>query len=83
MTYKEFISRQSRCRRLAKEKSESMKYYEEHKEEIEAGRKATLIIASLSRIDYVFHYISVEDILCKVSSLEELNFYYKWLCEVR
>ena len=76
MNSKEWASKQRKLRRIAQEQSESMAYYEEHKEEIELGRKAALLLAAIARMAYVS--LTVEDIVAKVSGLDELNFYVRW-----
>lgn len=80
MTCKEWRSKQKRVRKAEQERAESIAYYNEHKEEIEIGRKAALIIAYISSVSPI--QLDIEDILCKVASFEELDFYYKWCCEV-
>lgn len=80
---KDFRAKQNRQRRIDKEKSESMAYYEEHKEEIRIGREAALLISALSRMSRYAEDLTVEDILCKVESFAELHFYYSKICERR
>lgn len=78
---KQWYAKQKKLRRIEREQSESIEYYRQHKEEIELGRKAALLIASLNKIAPI-RELSIEDILCKITSFKELDFYYKWCCEV-
>ena len=81
-TTKHWRARQVKQRRIDQEKQESLKYYEEHKDEIETAKKAAFVAVKLAHIDQSARWLSVEDILCRINSIDELNFYYFWCSEV-
>lgn len=80
MAVTEWEKRQQKVRRIEREKAESMRYYEEHREEIETRRKATLILLVLIRWSCEAAGLDVDTIIGKCKGIEELNFYYAWCC---
>lgn len=54
--------------------------YDENAEVIEIAKKAACIAVSLAKISTAARWLNVGDVLCRVNSLDELDFYYKWCC---
>ena len=52
--------------------------YEEHKEEINIVKKAAFIAVYIEKTDYRRIKVEVSDILSKVQSIAELDYYYYW-----
>lgn len=77
---KHWLIKQKRERRIALEKAESLKRYEEHKDELSIVKKASFIAYYISKVDYNARWISVEDVLQNVTTAAELDFYYDWCC---
>lgn len=75
MTYK---SKKKRARRIEAEKAESMAQYKEQQTASECSMKASIIVKSLLRM--VSADITTADIVSRVSSERELDFYYRWCC---
>lgn len=74
-----YRAKQNKQRRIEKEKAESMAYYEAHKEEIEIGREAAILISKLSQMCRV--ELTIDDILGNITSPEELHFYFSKICK--
>lgn len=74
----DFYSKQRRVRRQAHERDKSMREYMEHKEDYDMHHKARTIISTLSRISYSARELAVDEILYKVETKSELDFYYRW-----
>ena len=75
MTYR---SKQIRARRIEAEKAESMDRYKEQQTASECSIKALIIVKSLLRM--VSADITTVDIVSRVNSERELDFYYRWCC---
>ena len=71
----DFRAKQRKFRREERERAESMRYYEEHKEEINVFKEASAVAARLQRIGV---RLGVDDVLTRVSSRAELHFWYRW-----
>lgn len=74
----DFRTKQRRIRREEQERAISMEHYIEHKEDFDMFHEACAIISTLSRISYNARELTAEDILSKVISRTELDFYYRW-----
>lgn len=74
----DFYSKRRKVRRQAHERDKSMREYMEHKEDYDMHHKACTIIWTLSRISYSARELAVDEILDKVETKSELDFYYRW-----
>ena len=74
-----FISRRKKILRQAKEK-EAYERYKEQQTAYEYSYKAIQIIWALSKISYTARTLSPGDIVCKVNSGQELEYYHRWCC---
>ena len=74
----DFYSKRRKVRRQEQERNQSMKDFMEHKEEYDMFHEARAIIYTLSRISCTAKGLTEMDILRKVNSRTELDFYYKW-----
>ena len=54
--------------------------YEENEEEIKIVKKAAFIAVYIEKVDIRRIKVDVCDVLFKVQSIAELNFYYNWCC---
>ena len=79
MTYR---SLQKRKHRIENEKAKSMSRYEEQKTAIEYINKSAQIIWVLSKMTYSARFLNPSDIVQKVNSGQELDFYHRWCCHV-
>ena len=73
-----YRSKQKRARRIEAEKAESMAQYKEQQTASECSMKASVIVKSLLRV--AIADITTADIVSRVSSERELDFYYRWCC---
>lgn len=67
--------------RKAREKANYARY-KEQQTACEYSRKAAHIIRALSRLSFNANYLNTGDIVQKVNSGQELDFYYRWCCHV-
>lgn len=70
-----YAAKKKRLQRIEREKAESIKYYNEHKEEIELKRKAALISWKISRLTPI--KLKTEDIFNKATPAE-IKYYARW-----
>jgi hypothetical protein len=75
MTYK---SKKQRARRIEAEKAESIARYKEQQTASECSMKASIIVKALSRMTAT--KLTTADIVAKVQSEKELDYYYKGCC---
>ena len=52
----------------------------EHEDEIKIVKRAAFIAVFIERADIRHITMEVSDVLSKVDTIAELNFYYKWCC---
>ena len=71
----DFRAKQRKFRKEERERAESMRYYEEHKEEINVFKEASTVAARLQCIGI---RLGVDDVLARVNSRAELHFWYRW-----
>ncbi len=73
-----YRSKQKRARRIEAEKAESMAQYKEQQTASECSMKASIIVKSLLRVAVAD--ITTADIVSRVKSERELDFYYRGCC---
>ena len=76
---KHWRKRQRLQRQLSLQKAERLAY-EENKEEITLVKKAAFIAIFLERTDARNIKVEVGDVLMKVKSTAELDYYFQWCC---
>lgn len=74
---KRYKSTQKKKRRIEKEKSESIRWYSEQRTAIEYCHKAQAILWKLAKISPAAKALTTSDLISKVRSGEELEYYYK------
>lgn len=74
-----FNGRRGKILRRAKEKANYARY-KEQQTAYEYSRKAAHIIRALSKLCYNAKDLNTSDIVQKVNSGQELDFYYRWCC---
>lgn len=77
-----YRARRKRNRRIEREKAESLLRYKEQQTASEYSHMADLIVRALSKLSYNANSLNSGDIVQKVSSGAELEYYYRWCCDV-
>ena len=76
-----FTGQRQRVLRKAREKANYARF-KEQQTAYEYSRKAAHIIRALSKLSYNAKDLNTGDIVQKVNSGQELDFYYRWCCYV-
>lgn len=75
-----FRTAQKRARKKA-EVEAAYKEYQAHKDMHRMYKKAEMIIEYMKRVYWPAQYMSVGDILQKITSKDELEYFYRWCCK--
>lgn len=82
MTFDDKKQKYKRKRLRQAKAKEDYARYKEQQTAYEYGRKAVQIIWALSKVSYAAKSLCPGDIVCKVHSGQELDFYHRWCCNV-